>query len=250
MPSPSIASTNDVRELFDRIAPDYDRLNDLLSMGLHRVWKGMAIGRALVPTGGAGLDICCGSGDLALQMARAVGARGRVVGIDLSSNLLEIARQRSRRWHLSERTEWVCGDALALPFASQSFDAITMGYGLRNVVDIPQALAEIRRVLRPGARAVILDFQRLDNDAQGTLLAEFQQVYLDGIVVPMAARLGLEEEYRYIQDSLIQFPNGDEQVQLAISAGFEQPRFYDVAAGLMGMLVLENPDRSDRDTGV
>ncbi|WP_017326341.1 bifunctional demethylmenaquinone methyltransferase/2-methoxy-6-polyprenyl-1,4-benzoquinol methylase UbiE [Synechococcus sp. PCC 7336] len=243
MPSSTVQSVADVRDLFDRIAPQYDRLNDWLSLGLHRVWKGMAVGWAQPPQGGTVLDLCCGSGDLALQLARAVGPSGRIVGVDVSEQLLAIARRRSQR--AGDRAQrgqldWICADALHLPFAENSFDAATVGYGLRNLTDIPQALRELRRVLVPGARAAILDFQRLDFTSSHWM-AEFQQLYLDAVVVPAAASLGLQQEYEYIQQSLANFPTAAEQGQLAIAAGFEMPQFYDLAGGLMGILVLAKP---------
>ena len=158
MPSPSYESRDRVRDLFDRIAPEYDRLNTLLSLGLHRVWKSMAVKWTEPELGDDALDICCGSGDLGLLMARAVGPSGHVTGIDISENLLAIARCRAKLALREQSTSWLCGDALQLPFEGDRFDAVTMGYGLRNVVDIPQALREIWRVLKPGAKAAILDF--------------------------------------------------------------------------------------------
>ena len=242
MPSPTYASSDRVRDLFDRIAPEYDRLNTLLSLGLHRVWKSMAVKWTEPQVGDDALDVCCGSGDLALLMARAVGAEGHVTGLDISENLLAIARNRASLSVLDSRTTWLCGDALQLPFGDDRFDAVTMGYGLRNVVDIPQALREIWRVLQPGAKAAILDFQHLENGGRPTLAERFQQVYLERIVVPAATALGLQQEYEYIQASLLAFPTSAEQKQLAVDAGFPAPHYFDVAGGLMGVLVLQKPE--------
>ena len=241
MPSPTYASSDRVRDLFDSIAPEYDRLNTLLSLGLHQVWKSMAVKWAEPEAGDRALDVCCGSGDLARLMARAVGPRGHVTGLDISENLLAIARRRARLSVLDNRTSWLCGDALQLPFKSDRFDAVTMGYGLRNVVDIPQALREIWRVLKPGAKASILDFQHLENMGNPTLAEQFQKVYLERLVVPVATALGLKQEYEYIQASLLAFPTSAEQQQLAIEAGFPNPYYFDVAGGLMGVLVSQKP---------
>ncbi|MEO1131708.1 MAG: bifunctional demethylmenaquinone methyltransferase/2-methoxy-6-polyprenyl-1,4-benzoquinol methylase UbiE [Cyanobacteria bacterium J06639_1] len=247
MPSAQFATADRVRDLFDRIAPQYDRLNDLLSLGLHRVWKEMAVKWAEPPAGGTVLDACCGSGDLALRLARRVGSQGRVVGIDLSENLLAIARQRSGILAEGDRITWQQGDALALPFEEGTFDAVTVGYGLRNVTDIPRSLREIERVLRPGRRAAILDFQS-GVGASSTTTEDnpanwFQQTYLTGIVEPVAMQLGLADEYAYIRDSLQAFPDGRTQRALARDAGFERATYYDVAGGLMGVLVLQKGDR-------
>ena len=187
--------------------------------------------------GGEALDLCCGSGDLALMLART----SRVVGLDISENLLAIARRRARLALVDDRITWQWGDALELPFESDRFDAVTMGYGLRNVVDIPQSLREMWRVLKPGAKAAILDFQHLQGRGIPTAIEHFQQFYLRSVVVPAATAMGLQQEYEYIQASLLAFPTQFEQRQLAIEAGFPDPQYFDLAAGLMGVLVLQKP---------
>ena len=235
MPSPSYESSDRVRDLFDRIAPEYDRLNTLLSLGLHRVWKSMAVKWTEPEPGDDALDICCGSGDLGLLMARAVGPSGHVTGIDISENLLAIARRRARLSFQDRSMDWVCGDALQLPFEGDRFDAVTMGYGLRNVVDIPQALRELHRVLKPGAKASILDMHRPPNN----LLRNFQTWYLENLVVPSATRLGVREEYVYINPSIERFPIGPEQVAIAREAGFSEATHYPLASGMMGCLVIQ-----------
>jgi demethylmenaquinone methyltransferase/2-methoxy-6-polyprenyl-1,4-benzoquinol methylase len=224
-----------VRELFDRIAPHYDTLNQSLSFGLHQVWKGMTVLWANPPQGGKGLDICCGSGDLAFQLARQLGRRGEVYGIDFSGSLLAIARQRSQLLMPNYSFRWYRGNALQLPFADSMFDTATMGYGLRNVGDIPQALSEIYRILKPGSWAAILDF----NHPTHPCLRSLQSFYLETIVVPRAKSLGLEKEYAYILSSLQTFPPGSEQQRLAKMAGFSITRFYPLSGGLMGVLVLQ-----------
>ncbi|MFS8901519.1 bifunctional demethylmenaquinone methyltransferase/2-methoxy-6-polyprenyl-1,4-benzoquinol methylase UbiE [Synechococcus sp. H60.2] len=234
MPSPAFERPEQIRELFDRIAPHYDALNQTLSLGLHQVWKRMAVRWSRAGPGGHVLDLCCGTGDLALQLARRVGRRGHVVGLDFSPAMLDIARRRSRLFP-GYFLEWVLGDALALPFSDDSFDAITMGYGLRNVTDIPQALREICRVLKPGCRAAILDFHRPTGIP---FLAHFQRWYLNTQVVAQAQTLGLGSEYAYLDPSLDGFPSGEEQRQMALQAGFSTAKFYPLAGGMMGVLVV------------
>ena len=226
---------NYVRDLFDRIAPVYDDLNQSLSFGLHTVWKQMAVDWSGAQPGMTVLDVCCGSGDLALLLARRVGKHGQVTGADFAVEQLAIAAQRSAAKGYSQRTHWVEADALALPFDDSQYDAITMGYGLRNLLDIPQGLSELQRVLKPGAKAAILDFHQPSSD----LAQQFQQWYLDTIVVPAAERCGLTEEYAYIGPSVERFPMGDKQVNLAIAAGFSTAVHYPLAAGMMGVLVAQ-----------
>lgn len=156
----------------------------------------------------------------------------QVFGLDFAPAQLAIAQQRVAGRNLP--IQWVQGDALALPFADQTFDAITMGYGLRNVTDIPRCLQELHRVLKPNRRVAILDFHRPDHP----WLRQFQQWYLDAVVVPAASHLGFHEAYAYIGPSLDRFPTGSEQVTLARAAGFDQVTHYAIAAGMMGVLVL------------
>ena len=225
---------SEVQQIFDRIAPVYDQLNDWLSLGQHRIWKLMAVKWSQPKPGDNCIDLCCGSGDLAFRLARQVGDKGHVYGVDFSSALLDIASQRSQQQYPQPPISWVEADVLDLPFADNYFDAATMGYGLRNVTDIPRSLKELHRVLKKGAKAAILDFHRPSNSH----LRAFQQWYLDTIVVPMANHLGLSEEYAYISPSLDRFPTGSQQVELAREAGFAKATHYAIANGMMGILVL------------
>ncbi|MEH2281456.1 MAG: bifunctional demethylmenaquinone methyltransferase/2-methoxy-6-polyprenyl-1,4-benzoquinol methylase UbiE [Nostoc sp.] len=232
---------NEIQSIFNRIAPVYDQLNDWLSLGQHRIWKEMAVKWSAAKPGDTALDLCCGSGDLALRLARRVGATGKVYGVDFSPNLLETASLRSQRQYPQPALAlpavgiaWVEADVLNLPFDDNQFDAATMGYGLRNVKDIPRSLQELYRVLKPGAKAAILDFHRPSNPQ----LRAFQQWYLDGLVVPVANYLGLKEEYAYISPSLDRFPIGKEQIELAHQVGFAVATHYPIVNGMMGVLVV------------
>lgn len=225
--------TSQVRAIFDRIAPVYDRLNDWLSLGQHWVWKKMTVKWSKASPGDTCLDLCCGSGDLALLLQQAV-LTGRVYGVDFSPAQLLIARQRALRQYPHNPIAWVEADVLELPFDDRYFDAATMGYGLRNISDIPRSLKELHRVLKPGAKAAILDFHRPSN----LQLRALQQWYLDNIVVPVAQQFGLTEEYAYISPSLDRFPTGRQQVELAHQAGFATATHYPIANDMMGVLVV------------
>eukprot|EP00899_Mesostigma_viride_P028975 jgi/Mesvir1/9262/Mv03127-RA.1 len=185
--------------------------------------------------GDRALDLCCGSGDLALLLAEYVGPTGQVVGLDFAKEQLEVAQARQKAsFEAKDRDiRWVQGDALSLPFADASFDAATMGYALRNVLDIPKSLRETCRVLRPGASAAFLDF----NNGTGPI-ASFQGWFLDNVVVPVARNYGAEKEYQYLRPSIERFPRGSELEKMALAAGFDKATYYDIAAGLMGCLVV------------
>ena len=229
------SSASEIQAIFDRIAPVYDRLNDCLSFGQHRIWKMMAVKWSEADLGDTALDICCGSGDIALMLAKKVGDRGRVVGLDFACQQLSIAKNRQMQRCPQIPMTWLQGDALALPFEDNSFDCATMGYGLRNVTNIPLCLQELNRVLRAGAKAAILDFHRPST----AYMQAFQQWYLDNIVVPTARSFDLEEEYAYINPSVARFPVGEEQVKLSYDAGFSSAIHYSLMGGMMGILVVE-----------
>jgi demethylmenaquinone methyltransferase/2-methoxy-6-polyprenyl-1,4-benzoquinol methylase len=225
----------EIKTIFDRIAPVYDDFNNQLSFGQHRVWKLMAVKWANPQSGDQGLDICCGSGDIALLLAEKIGITGQVIGLDFSPSQLAIARIKAQQKYPHLPLQWIEGDALNLPFAANQFDCITMGYGLRNVTNIARSLEEIRRVLKTGAKAAILDFHQPEDG----LIAQFQQWYLSNIVVPTADKCGLTEEYAYITPSLEKFPTGKEQVKLSYQAGFRQATHYPIFGGMMGVLVIQ-----------
>jgi demethylphylloquinol methyltransferase len=230
--SPPPAS--EIQEMFDRIAPVYDVLNDRLSFGQHRIWKMMAVKWSGANFGDTALDLCCGSGDLALMLAKRVGSNGKVSGLDFSCQQLTIAKSRDLASPTKAPIDWLEGDALNLPFADNYFDCATMGYGLRNVTDIALCLKELYRVLKPQAKAAILDFHLPDLP----YLQSFQQWYLENFVVAAARDFGLEAEYAYINPSLARFPISREQVELATQAGFSSAVHYPLLGGMMGILVL------------
>ena len=232
--SPVTPPASEIRNLFDRIAPVYDQLNNWLSLGQHRIWKLMAVKWTNPNQGDICLDVCCGSGDLAQLLARQVGTTGHVYGVDFSPGQLAIAQQRVEGRYPPLSISWIEADALDLPFQDNYFDGATMGYGLRNVTDIPHCLKELYRVLKPGAKAAILDFHRPTQQS----VRAFQQWYLETVVVPVAEQLGLINEYAYIAPSLERFPTGPEQVKLAQKAGFTTATHYPIAIGMMGVLVL------------
>jgi demethylphylloquinol methyltransferase len=225
---------SEIQGIFDRIAPVYDVLNDRLSFGQHRIWKMMAVKWSGANFGDTALDLCCGSGDIALMLAKRVGTNGKVIGVDFSCQQLALAKSRDLSSPVKASIDWLEGDALNLPFADNYFDCATMGYGLRNVTDISLCLKELHRVLKPQAKAAILDFHLPDLP----YLQSFQQWYLNNFVVAAARDFGLEAEYAYINPSLARFPNGREQVRLGTQAGFSEATHYPLLGGMMGILVL------------
>jgi demethylmenaquinone methyltransferase/2-methoxy-6-polyprenyl-1,4-benzoquinol methylase len=225
-----------VREMFSRLAARYDLVNDVMSFGMHRVWKRQTVRLALdgMPRNPRVLDLCCGSGDLCF-LAEDLGA-GMVVGADFTLPMLEVAKRRRREGGL--RSRFVQADALRLPFPGGTFDVLTIGYGLRNIADIPAALAEMRRVLAPGGRAVVLDFGK----PQSALPAALYRAYL-GTVMPAVGWIfhGDPQTYAYIPASLERYPAQRGVEALMRTAGFESVRYEERLLGTMGINVGEAP---------
>jgi len=213
-----------VRRMFDRIAPVYDPMNRVMTAGLDRRWRRITVEEAVRP-GDRVLDACCGTGDLALA-ARARGAA--VVGLDFSERMLERARAKS------SEIEWVQGDVLALPFDDASFDAVTVGFGVRNVEDLDAGLHELRRVLRPGGRIGILEI----TTPRGAL-APFYRVWFDRVVPLLGRILPGGAAYTYLPASVRRFPTPEELAALLQAGGFAAVRFRRFAGGIVALHVAE-----------
>ena len=209
-----------VRRMFDRIAPVYDAMNRTMTAGLDQRWRRQTAG-AVVRPGDAVLDACCGTGDLAIACAR---AGGRVTGLDFSERMLDRARRKA------PELEWVQGDLLALPFDDASFDAATVGFGVRNVEDLERALAELRRVLRDGGRVGILEITR----PRG-VLAPFYRFWFDGVVPLLGKLLPGGSAYTYLPASVRRFPEPEPLAALIAAAGFGDVRFRRFAGGIVAL---------------
>jgi demethylmenaquinone methyltransferase/2-methoxy-6-polyprenyl-1,4-benzoquinol methylase len=215
-----------VREMFSRLAGRYDLVNDVMSFGMHRVWKRQTVKLALsgAPPNARVLDLCCGSGDLCF-LAEELGA-GSVVGADFTLPMLNVAQRRRRSG--SRRSRFIQADALELPFRDGAFDVLTIGYGLRNVADIPAALSEMRRVLAPGGRAVVLDFGKPDR----SLPAALYRAYLGTVMPAMGWIFHRDTQtYAYIPASLERYPAQRGVEALMKAAGFGDVRYEDRLLG-------------------
>jgi demethylmenaquinone methyltransferase/2-methoxy-6-polyprenyl-1,4-benzoquinol methylase len=199
-----------VRGMFDRIAPVYDAMNRVMTAGLDRSWRRLTV-EAVVQPGDRVLDACCGTGDLAIAAER---EGGIVTGLDFSPRMLERARKKS------ETVTWIEGDLLALPFDEGSFDAATVGFGVRNVADLEAALAELHRVLRPGGRLAILEITQPRGG-----LRPFFSLWFERIVPLLGKILPGGKAYTYLPASVRRFPGAEELAALLEQRGFEQVRF-------------------------
>jgi demethylmenaquinone methyltransferase/2-methoxy-6-polyprenyl-1,4-benzoquinol methylase len=214
-----------VRTMFDRISPVYDAMNRTMTLGLDRRWR-RAAAEAVVRHGDRVLDACCGTGDLALA-AKEAGA-GPVTGVDFSPRMLERARAKSRE------IEWVQGDLLALQFEDASFDAATVGFGVRNLEDLERGIGELRRVLRPGGRLAILEITQ----PRG-LLAPFYGLWFDRLVPLLGKLLPGGSAYTYLPASVRRFPGPEELGELLRAAGFDEVRWRLFAGGIVALHIGE-----------
>jgi demethylmenaquinone methyltransferase / 2-methoxy-6-polyprenyl-1,4-benzoquinol methylase len=211
-----------VEAMFDRISPVYDPMNRLMTAGLDRRWRRLTVAAAVRP-GDRVLDACCGTGDLALEAQR---AGGRVTGLDFSGRMLERARRKS------SAVQWVRGDVLALPFSDGSFDAVTVGFGIRNVADLEAGLRELARVLRPGGRLGCLEITR----PRG-LLRPFFAVWFDGLV-PLAGKvLPGGAAYTYLPASVRRFPGPEDLAEAMRRAGFVEIGWRLLGGGIVALHV-------------
>jgi demethylmenaquinone methyltransferase / 2-methoxy-6-polyprenyl-1,4-benzoquinol methylase len=217
-------SPDGVRTMFDRIAPVYDVMNRAMTLGLDRRWRRLAAEAAVRP-GDRVLDAACGTGDLALA---GVAAGGRVTGLDFSERMLERAQRKA------PELEWIRGDVLALPFADGSFDAVTIGFGIRNVADLEAGLRELARVLRPGGRLAVLEITRPTG-----LLRPFFRLWFD-VLVPLAGKvLPGGAAYTYLPASVRRFPGPDDLAAALARAGFEHVSYRLLAGGIVALHVGE-----------
>ena len=214
-----------VRAMFDRIAPVYDAMNRLMTAGLDRRWRAATV-REAVRAGDRVLDACCGTGDLAVAALHA--GAGEVVGLDFSERMLERARRKE------PRIEWLRGDVLALPFDDASFDAATVGFGIRNVDDLGAGLGELRRVLKPGGRLGILEI----TTPRGAL-APFFRLWFDRVIPLLGRVLPGGRAYTYLPASVRRFPRPEELAAILRDAGFGEVRFRLFAGGIVALHVGE-----------
>jgi demethylmenaquinone methyltransferase / 2-methoxy-6-polyprenyl-1,4-benzoquinol methylase len=216
--------------MFDRIAGVYDLMNTAMTAGLHHGWRKRAADRAELSEGDSALDLCCGTGDLALELRERVGGAGRVVGADFSERMLELANEKALdRGYPDVTFEWA--DALELPYSDASFEAVTVGFGVRNLVDLDAGIGEMARVLRPEGRLVILEITQ----PRRPPLSFFFSLWFDRLVPLLGRFAGDPEAYSYLPESVRSFPPPEGLAAIMDRAGFSGIRYTILAGGIIAI---------------
>lgn len=218
-----------VQDLFRRVAPRYDFLNRLLSFRRDVGWRRFAARHSGLAAGDRALDVATGTGDLAFDLARVTGPSGHVVGVDFSVDMLDIARMKADQNGMAPLCTFVHGNALELPFDDDSFNAATIAFGLRNVVDRERCLQEMRRVVRPGGRVLVLEFSQPQWPV-------FRQLYLFYFqrLLPLIGRIvqGDADTYQYLPDTVLKFPDQETLAATMRSLGFNNVRYHNLTGGI------------------
>ncbi|WP_420343985.1 bifunctional demethylmenaquinone methyltransferase/2-methoxy-6-polyprenyl-1,4-benzoquinol methylase UbiE [Paenirhodobacter sp.] len=220
-----------VHGVFSRVASKYDIMNDLMSVGIHRLWKDAMMDWLAPRPGQKLLDVAGGTGDVAFRfLKRAPGATATVC--DMTESMLIEGQKRAEAEDMAGRLSWVVGDAMALPFDDNSFDVYTISFGIRNVTRIPDALREAYRVLRPGGRLMVLEFNRIPNDMLQWLYDRYSFN-----VIPVMGQIVADDRdsYQYLVESIRKFPDQDSFARMIREAGFDQVKYRNLSLGIAAL---------------
>jgi demethylmenaquinone methyltransferase/2-methoxy-6-polyprenyl-1,4-benzoquinol methylase len=229
---PAAEKAQRVRAVFDSVADKYDLMNDLMSAGVHRLWKRYTLSQTGLRPGQAALDVAGGTGDIAAGMAKQVGANGLVVLSDINAAMLEVGRNRLLDRGLMHNVRFSLANAECLPFEDESFDCVTIAFGLRNVTDKPAALASMRRVLRPGGRLLVLEFSKPVVPG----LKPVYDVYSFSVLPWLGKRIaGDADSYQYLAESIRRFPDQETLCNLMREAGLEDCRYHNLSGGIVAL---------------
>lgn len=223
-----------VRRMFGGIAPRYDLLNRLLSVGRDRYWRREAVAQAHLPPGGLALDVCTGTADVALELARQFPSARSIIGVDFCLPMLRLGAKKVARVGLTHRIRLHAGSAEALPFTADTFDATTVAFGIRNLIDPRRGLAELNRVLRPGGRGIVLEFAV----PQGRLFARPYRFYFHRVLPWLGGLIsGDRAAYSYLPASVSAFPSPRDLARLMEEVGFHDVRFRPLTGGIVTLYV-------------
>lgn len=221
-----------VHGVFTNVASKYDIMNDVMSGGIHRIWKDAMMDWLAPRPGQDLLDVAGGTGDVAFRFLGRAGAGARATVLDMTASMLEAGRLRAEADQLADRLDWVVGDAMALPFEDNSFDVYTISFGIRNVTRIPDALSEAYRVLKPGGRLMVLEFSQLPNAA----MQKAYDLYSFNVIPVMGKIIANDRDsYQYLVESIRKFPDQDSFAAMIRDAGFGQVKYRNLTMGVAAL---------------
>ncbi|OBZ17793.1 MULTISPECIES: demethylmenaquinone methyltransferase [Bacillales] len=224
-------SKSHVHGVFERIAPKYDLMNDLISFRRHKAWRKFTMKKMNVKSGQTALDLCCGTCDWTIALAEASGT-GEVVGLDFSQNMLDVGALKIEKLGLNKQIKLVQGNAMSLPFADSSFDYVTIGFGLRNVPDYLQVLKEMQRVVKPGGLVVCLEVSK----PTWQPFKAMYNLYFERILPQMGKLVAKSfQEYKWLPESLKMFPGRQQLAELFEDAGLDQVKAYPLTGGVAAL---------------
>ncbi len=226
--------TIEVKNIFNKISYKYDFLNNLLSFGLHKLWKRKLVNLLEPLNGEDWADLCCGTGDLAFLISKRVSPMGSIIGIDSARDILNIAKKKSDQ-KKNKFIKWEIKDVLELNDYSKNFDGICMSYGLRNLNNFEEGIKKVFYLLKDKGRAGFLDF---NHSKKNSLSNIFQKIYLRLVVVKISKLFNLSPEYSYIEKSIRNFPEKNELIKIAKEVGFKKAEYKTIFFGQMGILIL------------
>ena len=226
--------TIEVKNIFNKISYKYDFLNNLLSFGMHKLWKRKLVNLLEPSNGEDWADLCCGTGDLAFLISERVSPMGSITGIDSAEDILNIAKKKSEL-KKNKFIKWEIKDVLEINDYSKNFDGICMSYGLRNLHNVEEGIKKVFYLLKDKGRAGFLDF---NHSRENSLSNIFQKIYLRFIVVPISHLFKLSSEYAYIEKSIRKFPKKNELIKIAKEVGFRKAEYRNIFWGQMGILIL------------
>ena len=241
--TPGTLPEPEVQAMFDRIAGVYDRVNSVMTAGLHHTWRRRAAELAALAPGGRALDVATGTGDLAFELGHRVAPEGTVIGVDFSERMLELAREKAAaRARVTSAPvdvaiEFAPANAMALPYADDEFDAATVGFGARNFADLGQGLAEMARVVRPGGRVVVLEITTPSRPP----LSTFFELWFDRAVPVLGRVAGASAAYSYLPSSVRRFPGPEALAAEMAGAGLVSVRYFVTAGGIIALHVGDVP---------
>ena len=220
-----------VGEVFNSVAQKYDLMNDVMSLGVHRIWKTALIDWLSPRNGQKLLDVAGGTGDIAFRFLKRA-PKSKVTVLDMTEKMLVEGKSRAEAHEFNENIDWICADAMRLPFKDHSFDAYTISFGIRNVTDIKVALTEAFRVLKPGGRLLVLEFSQIPISKLRKLydLYSFKAIPRMGKIIA-----GDSDSYQYLVESIRKFPNQEEFLKLLQAAGFENTKYRNLSLGIAAL---------------